>query len=368
MKKVWNLYPGPSILPHEVLVRAQAEMLEFGGYGMSPMEVSHRTKSFDDIIYGSEALLRELLGIPDNYKVLYMPGGGTAQFSCIPLNLMRNKKADYIDTGIWPELAYNEAVRYLDAKYIASSADGGYNYIPKVTPDMVRPDADYVYICGNNTDHGTAFNETNFPDVGDKPLVTDMTSIIGSQEIDVAKYGLIFAGAQKNLGCTGLTIVIIRDDLIQEAEKFVPMMYRYKQFADNQSMYNTPPTYSVYIHYLLLQWFKEKGGLSKMIEDTKKKSGMIYDFVDHSELWNCPVQREDRSPTNVCYNGKTPELEELFLEEAKKEGFEGIKGFGRYKRADQRSVGIRMSFYNAFPMEGAEAFLDFMKRFEEKYS
>lgn len=366
--RLWNMNPGPSILPEEVLKQAQEEMLEYHGCGIGPMELSHREPEFDGIIYRCEELLRELLNIPDNYRVLYMTGGATAQFSCIPLNLKSKGKADYILTGIWPELAMKEAEKFVKVNVAATSGNTGYKKIPIVTREMLDRDADYVYICANNTDQGTMFQESNLPDTGEVPLVADMTSIIMSQEMDVSNYGMIMAGAQKNLGCTGVTIGIIREDLIRDTEPSVPIMYQYKTYSENESMYNTPPTYSIYIHMLLLEWVKRHGGVAKMAEESRVKSKKVYDFVDESTLWTCPIEVPDRSVTNLCFNGKSMELEDKFLKEAEEHGFLGIRGFWRYPREDARSVGIRMSLYNAFPMEGVDAFVEFMKKFEEQNS
>lgn len=366
--RLWNMNPGPSILPEEVLKQASEEMMEYQHSGMGPMELSHREEYFDGIIFKCEELLRELLNVPDNYKILYMTGGATAQFSCVPLNLTGSGKADYILSGVWSELAMNEADKYKDIAVAASTLDSGYKTIPVVTPDMIRQDADYAYICANNTDQGTMFQSGNFPDCGKVPLVADMTSNIMSQNIDVSKFGVIFAGAQKNLGCTGVTIVIIRDDLIKDTDSRVPILYQYKTYSENESMYNTPPTYSIYIHKLHLEWMKRHGGLNKMVEASKKKSDMVYDFIDESSIWVCPIQKKDRSVSNIVFNGKSFELEDRFLEEAQKAGFLGIRGFWRYDRSDKRSVGIRMSLYNAFPTEGVKEFVKFMKDFENRYA
>ena len=364
--RLWNMNPGPSVLPEEVLEQAAAEMMEYDHSGMGPMELSHREEYFDGIIFRCEELLRELLHIPDNYKVLYMTGGATAQFSCVPLNLRRSGKADYILSGVWSELAMNEAKKYMDIAVPASTLENGYKSIPHVSKDMIRQDADYVYICANNTDQGTMFQDENYPECGDVPLVADMTSIIMSQEIDVSRYGVIFAGAQKNLGCTGVTIGIIREDLIKDTDPRVPILYQYKTYSENESMYNTPPTYSIYIHKLHLEWMKRHGGLKKMAEESHIKANKIYDFIDKSSIFTCPIQKPDRSVTNIVFNGKSLALEDKFLDEAQKAGFLGIRGFWRYDRTDKRSVGIRMSLYNAFPMKGVDAFVDFLKDFEAK--
>lgn len=357
MSRVWNFYPGPSVLPEEVLKRAQSEMLQFEDSGLPPIELSHRGKYFDEIIFHAEDLLREILNIPQNYKVVYAMGGGTGAFSMIPMNLMKNGKFDYIDTGIWPQKAMVEAARYGDAKFIASGDKDNYHKLPRVTADMVRPDADYVYICGNNTDRGTNFNKSNLPKTGGVPLVSDMTSVIASEKLNIEDYGLVFAGAQKNLGCTGLTITIIRDDLIKETSDWVPIMCKYKTYVDNQNMYNTPPTYSIYIHMLLLEWIKEHGGLDAMIKETHRKSDLLYNCVDNSKIWNCYVPEEDRSPTNVVFSSASKEYDEKFVSAAEKVGLVGISGY--------RLGGCRVSIYNAMPYAGVEALVDFMEKYEK---
>ena len=356
MSRVWNFFPGPSILPEEVLKRAQSEMLGYKDSGLPPIELSHRGKYFDEIIFHAEDLLREILGIPQNYKVVYAMGGGTGAFSMIPMNLLKNGKFDYIDTGIWPQKALAEAERYGDAKFIASGEKDQYHKLPRVTPDMVRTDADYVYICGNNTDHGTNFHGENMPQTGGIPLVSDMTSVIASEKINISDYGLVFAGAQKNLGCTGLTVTIIREDLVQDTPDWVPIMYKYKTYTDNQNMYNTPPTYSIYIHMLLLEWIKEHGGLDAMIRETHRKSDLLYDYVDHSKVWKCYVPGEDRSPTNVVFNAPEKAYDEKFVQAAAEAGLVGISGY--------RLGGCRVSLYNAMPYEGVEALVDFMQKYE----
>ena len=357
MARVYNFSAGPSMLPEAVLKRAAAEMLDYEGSGQSVMEMSHRSKTYDKIIKDAEALLREIMNIPDIYKVLFLQGGGSTQFAMVALNLMnKNNKADYIITGQWAKKAYLEAQKYGDAKAVASSADKTFSYIPKTDKSMFREDADYVYICLNNTIYGTVYHE--LPDTGDIPLVGDISSNILSEPIDVSKFGLLFAGAQKNIAGAGLTIAIIREDLIGNAMDITPTMLDYKIHADADSLYNTPPCYSIYVAKLVLDWIKEEfGSLDKMKEHNEKKAKLLYDFLDSSELFKGTVVAEDRSLMNVPFVTGNAELDAKFVKESTEAGFVNLKG--------HRSVGgMRASIYNAMPYEGVEKLVEFMKKFE----
>ncbi len=355
MSRVYNFSAGPAALPEEVLQRAADEMLEYGDSGQSVMEMSHRSKEYQAIIDSAESLLREIMSIPDNYKVLFLQGGASSQFAMIPLNLMTTGKADFIVTGQWANKAYQEASRYGDCKIVASSKDKTFSYIPEIDNSEFRPDASYVHICQNNTIYGTRFSD--IPETGNVPLIADMSSCILSEPVDVSKYAVIYAGAQKNMGPAGLTVVIIREDLIGNARETTPTMFNYQIHADNGSMYNTPPTYGIYILKLVLEWVKSKGGLSAMKEYNEKKAAVLYDYLDSSALFSATVQGRDRSLMNVpCVTGNE-ELDAKFVSEAKKAGFINIKG--------HRSVGgMRASIYNAMSMEGVEKLVAFMKKFE----
>lgn len=355
MSRVYNFSAGPAALPEEVLQRAADEMLEYGDSGQSVMEMSHRSKEYQAIIDSAESLLREIMSIPDNYKVLFLQGGASSQFAMIPLNLMTTGKADFIVTGQWANKAYQEASRYGDCKIVASSKDKTFSYIPEIDNSEFRPDASYVHICQNNTIYGTRFSD--IPETGNVPLISDMSSCILSEPVDVSKYAMIYAGAQKNMGPAGLTVVIIREDLIGNARETTPTMFNYQIHADNGSMYNTPPTYGIYILKLVLEWLKNKGGLSAMKEYNEKKAAVLYDFLDSSALFSATVQGRDRSLMNVPFVTGNEELDAKFVSEAKKAGFINIKG--------HRSVGgMRASIYNAMSMEGVEKLVAFMKKFE----
>ncbi len=355
MSRVYNFSAGPAALPEEVLQRAADEMLEYGDSGQSVMEMSHRSKEYQAIIDSAESLLREIMSIPDNYKVLFLQGGASSQFAMIPLNLMTTGKADFIVTGQWANKAYQEASRYGDCKIVASSKDKTFSYIPEIDNSEFRPDASYVHICQNNTIYGTRFS--NIPETGNVPLIVDMSSCILSEPVDVSKYAVIYAGAQKNMGPAGLTVVIIREDLIGNARETTPTMFNYQIHADNGSMYNTPPTYGIYILKLVLEWVKSKGGLSAMKEYNEKKAAVLYDYLDSSALFSATVQGRDRSLMNVPFVTGNEELDAKFVSEAKKAGFINIKG--------HRSVGgMRASIYNAMSMEGVEKLVAFMKKFE----
>lgn len=354
--RVYNFSAGPAMLPEEVLKRAADEMLEYGTSGQSVMEMSHRSKEYQAIIDSVEAGLREVMSIPDNYKVLFLQGGASSQFAMIPLNLMnKNHKADFVITGQWANKAYQEASRYGKCNVIASSKDKTFSYIPELDKSKFDPEADYFHICYNNTIYGTRFNE--LPETGDVPLVADMSSCMLSEPVDVSKFGLIYAGAQKNMGPAGLTVVIIREDLIGNAMEMTPTMFNYKIHADNGSMYNTPPTYGIYILGLVLDWIKEMGGLTEMEKRNKRKAELLYSFLDSSKLFKATVQGKDRSLMNVPFVTGNEELDAKFVSEAKKAGLINIKG--------HRTVGgMRASIYNAMPYEGVEKLVEFMRKFE----
>ncbi len=356
MSRVYNFSAGPSMLPVEVLERAQNEMLDCNGSGQSVMEMSHRSKEYQAIIDEAEALFREVMNIPDNYKVLFLQGGASTQFAMVPLNLgNKNKSADYVITGQWAKKAFAEAGRYLDAHAIASSADKTFSYLPKVDKSMLTPGADYVHITYNNTIYGTHYN--TMPDFGDTTVVTDMSSCILSEEVDISKFGLIYAGAQKNMGPAGVTVVIVRDDLIGNAMEFTPTMLNYQTHADNGSMFNTPPTYGIYICKLVYEWIKNMGGVKVMHEKNVEKAKLLYDFLDNSKMFKGTVVPEDRSLMNVPFVTDSDELNAKFIAESKAKGFVNLKG--------HRTVGgMRASIYNAMPIEGVKALVEFMKDFE----
>ncbi len=358
MGRVYNFSAGPAVLPEEVLKEAAAEMLDYNGTGMSVMEMSHRSKAYQEIIDTAEADLRELMNIPDNYKVLFLQGGASQQFAMIPMNLMKNKKADYIVTGQWAKKAYQEAKLFGDARVVASSEDKTYSYIPDCSDLDISEDADYVYICENNTIYGTKYK--TLPNTKGKTLVADVSSCFLSEPVDVTKYGVIYGGVQKNIGPAGVVIVIIREDLITEdVLPGTPTMLRYKTHADNGSMYNTPPAYGIYICGKVFKWIKKMGGLQKMKELNEKKAKILYDYLDQSKLFKGTVVAKDRSLMNVPFVTGSEELDAKFVKEAKAAGFENLKG--------HRTVGgMRASIYNAMPIEGVEALVQFMKKFEEE--
>ncbi|MCI9033646.1 MAG: 3-phosphoserine/phosphohydroxythreonine transaminase [Lachnospiraceae bacterium] len=357
MSRVYNFSAGPAVLPEEVLKEAADEMLDYKGTGMSVMEMSHRSKTFETIINEAEADLRELMNIPDNYKVLFLQGGASQQFAMIPMNLMKNGVADYIVTGQWAKKAYQEASLYGKANKIASSEDKTFSYIPDCSDLPISEDADYVYICENNTIYGTKFK--TLPNTKGKTLVADVSSCFLSEPVDVTKYGVIYGGVQKNIGPAGVVIVIIREDLITEdVLAGTPTMLKYKTHADNGSLYNTPPAYGIYICGKVFKWIKKMGGLTKMKEINEKKAKILYDFLDESKLFKGTVRKEDRSLMNVPFVTGSEELDAKFVKEAKEAGFENLKG--------HRTVGgMRASIYNAMPIEGVEALVAFMKKFEE---
>ena len=356
MARVFNFSAGPSMLPLEVLETAQKELIEFQDSGMSVMEMSHRSPVYDAIIKETEANFRKLMNIPDNYKVLFLQGGASTQFAAVPLNLMKTGKADYVVSGQFSGKAFKEAKKYGDAKCIATSEDKTFSYIPCITPDMVREDADYVHVCYNNTIFGTKFPEV--PNVGDKVLVADMSSCITSEPVDVTKFGVIYAGAQKNMAPAGLTVVIIREDLMGNAREDIPTMLDYKTMADNDSMYNTPPCYAIYIAGLVYKWALENGGLPAMKERNEKKANILYDFLDNSTLFKATAEKNSRSMMNVCFVTGDADLDKKFCKEAAEAGFVNLKG--------HRSVGgMRASIYNAMPIEGVQALVEFMAEFEK---
>lgn len=359
MSRVFNFAAGPSMLPLEVLEIAAKEMTDYNGSGMSVMEMSHRSKAYESIINEAFANLRQVLNVPENYKLLFMQGGASTQFAAVPLNLMnKNNKADYIVSGQFSGKAYKEAQKYGDVKEIASSKDKNFSYIPKITREDIRPDADYVHICYNNTIYGTHYNY--IPDTGDIPLVADMSSCILSEPIDVSKFGVIYAGAQKNMGPSGVTVVIIREDLIGNARPDTPVMLDYKAISENDSMYNTPPCYSIYILGLVCKWLQNLGGVKAMNEINKRKAAALYEYLDNSKLFKPTAEKEFRSLMNVCFVTGNEELDADFCKKAASAGLVSIKG--------HRSVGgMRASIYNAMPEEGVKALIEFLKKYEEEH-
>ncbi|WP_440897735.1 3-phosphoserine/phosphohydroxythreonine transaminase [Amphibacillus sp. Q70] len=359
MGPVYNFSAGPAMLPKSVLKKAQEELLDFKGSGMSVMELSHRSKWFMDVLEQAEESLRALMNIPDNYKVLFLQGGASQQFAMVPMNLLVNsRKADYVLTGSWSKKAFKEAKAFGEVRIVGEDT---INHIPTLTKEMFDPEADYVHITTNNTIEGTVFAE--LPDTGDVPLVADMSSNILSMPIDVTKFGIIYAGAQKNIGPAGLTIVIIRDDLIGLASDSVPTMFDYKTHSENKSVFNTPPTFSIYMAKLVFDWLQELGGLEAMERINREKAALLYQTLDQSKLFKAPIAGKDRSLMNVPFvtiNGDK-ELEAKFINQAKERGLETLKG--------HRSVGgMRASIYNAMPLEGVAALVDFIKEFEQENS
>ena len=357
MARVYNFSAGPSVLPESVLRRAADEMLDYQGSGQSVMEMSHRSKTYDAIIKDCEALLREVMNIPDNYKVLFLQGGASSQFAMIPLNLLTGSgKADFLITGQWANKAYQEAARYGEAKVIASSKDKTFSYIPEWNEADFTPDADYFHICMNNTIYGTKFHK--LPETGDVPLIADVSSCILSEPIDVSKFGMLYAGAQKNMGPAGLTVVIIREDLIGEPQACTPTMFKYSTHSENESMFNTPPCYAIYVCKMVLEWIRDEiGGLEKMNEINEKKAKLLYDFLDESEMFSATVEKKDRSLMNIPFVTGDAEMDACFVKEAAAAGFVNLKG--------HRSVGgMRASIYNAMPVEGVEKLVAFMRAFE----
>ena len=358
MSRVYNFSAGPAVLPEEVLKEAADEMLDYKGTGMSVMEMSHRSKAYDTIIKEAEQDLRDLMNIPDNYKVLFLQGGASQQFAAVPMNLMKNKKAAYIITGQWAKKAYQEAKIYGDAVAVASSADKTFSYIPDCSDLDIPEDADYVYICENNTIYGTKFK--TLPNTKGKDLVADVSSCFLSEPVDVTKYGVIYGGVQKNVGPAGVVISIIREDLIRDdVLEGTPTMLKWKTQADADSLYNTPPCYGIYICGKVFKWIKKMGGLEAMKALNEKKAAILYDFLDQSKLFKGTVEVKDRSLMNVPFVTGNEELDAKFVKEAKAAGLENLKG--------HRTVGgMRASIYNAMPIEGVEKLVEFMKKFEEE--
>ena len=358
LSRIFNFSAGPSMLPVSVLEKAASEMLDYNNSGMSVMEMSHRSKVYDKIIKDTERKLREVMGIPDNYKVLFLQGGATLQFSMIPMNLMtKNRKADYIVSGSFSGKAYKEAQKYGEAHLAATSKADNFSHIPVQEELNLSPDTDYLHICENNTIFGTTYNY--LPETNGVPIVSDMSSCILSKPVDVEKYGVNYAGAQKNMGPAGLTVVIIREDLVGEPLDKTPVMMRFDEMVANDSMYNTPPTYAIYILGLVLDWVESMGGLTGMEAHNTKKAALLYDYLDQSKLFKTNVVKENRSLMNVTFMTGNEELDAKFVKESAERGFSNLKG--------HRSVGgMRASIYNAMPMEGVEALVAFMKEFEEK--
>ena len=358
MARVYNFSAGPAVLPESVLQEAAEEMLDYRGNGMSVMEMSHRSSAYQQILDEAEADLRQLMGIPENYRVLFMQGGASQQFAMVPMNLMKNKVADYILTGVWAKKAWQEACMYGDAKVIASSQEENFSCIPDCRDLPVRENADYVYICENNTIYGTKFH--TLPDTKGKDLVADVSSCFLSQPVDVGRYGMLYGGVQKNIGPAGVVIAVIREDLIREdVLPGTPTMLRYKTHADNGSLYNTPPAYGIYICGKVFKWLKDMGGLSVMEQKNQEKAAVLYDFLDKSDLFRGTVVKKDRSLMNVPFVTGSRELDAAFVAQAEAAGLKNLKG--------HRLVGgMRASIYNAMPKSGVEALVDFMEDFEKK--
>ncbi len=357
MGRVYNFSAGPSMLPVEILQQAADEILDYKGSGQSVMEMSHRSKIFGEILDETIALFYELMDIPEDYEVLFFQGGATGQFAAIPLNFMqKSKKADYVITGQWAKKAYQEAQKYGSPRAVASSADKTFSYIPKISKEDFDPDADYAYICMNNTIYGTHYNE--LPDTGDLPLIADISSCFLSEEVDVSKFALLYGGAQKNVAPAGVTVAIVRKDMIGECDPMTPSILNYRLTADNKSMYNTPPCWNIYMTKLMLEWLKKNGGLGAMHEKNVKKAGLFYDFLDSSSMFKGTVVKEDRSLMNIPFVTGNEELDAKFVKEATAAGFVNLKG--------HRTVGgMRASIYNAMPYEGVAALVEFMKEFEK---
>jgi len=355
MERVFNFSAGPSALPLPVLERAQKEFVVYGDAGMSVMEMSHRSQMYLDIIQDAETLLRGLMNIPDNYKVLFIQGGASMQFAMVPLNLFKNKKADFVNTGQWSKKAIEESKKFGTVNVVASSAEQTFNHIPELDASKFDKDADFFHITSNNTIYGTRF--TKLPEVGNVPLISDMSSCIMSEVVDVSKYGIIYAGAQKNIGPAGFAIVIIREDLIGHAMEGTPTMLDYKTHADNESMFNTPPTYSIYMAKLVFEWLKDMGGVSVIQKINEEKAAVLYSYLDESAMFSATVRAQDRSLMNIPFVTGNDDLDKKFVKEAEKAGFVNLKG--------HRSVGgMRASIYNPMPLDGVKALVTFMKKFE----
>lgn len=355
MNRVYNFSAGPSVMPESVLEKVQDEVMNYGQSGMSVMEMSHRSAVYQDIIDRTEASLRDIMGIPDNYKVLFLGGGASTQFAMIPMNLMKNKKIDIVNTGAWTKKAIPEARRFGEVNVVASSEDKNFTYIPELDSSKFTPDADYFHITTNNTIYGTRY--TQIPDTKGVDIVADMSSNILSEVYDVSKFGLIFAGAQKNMGPAGVTVIIIRDDLIGNAGDDVPTMFNYKTHADKGSMFNTPPTFPIYVCGLVFDWIKSLGGIPGIQKINEEKAGMLYNFLDESKLFSGTVRKQDRSLMNIPFVTGDSDVDAQFIKEAGEKGLVNIKG--------HRSVGgMRASIYNAMPVEGVKTLVGFMKEFE----
>jgi len=357
MTRVYNFSAGPAALPEEVLKKAASELVEYDQAGMSVMEMSHRSKEFKEIIEETESTLREIMKIPDNYKILFLQGGASSQFAMVPLNLLnKTNKCDFIHTGQWTKKAIAEAKRYGEVNIIASSEEVNFSAIPEIDSSKFNPEADYFYICSNNTIYGTKYDHA--PETGSVPLVSDMSSCLLSEEIDVSRYGIIFAGAQKNIGPAGLTIVIIREDLVGKAKEMTPTMFNYSTHVENESMFNTPPTYSIYMAKLVFELIKKKGGIKAIQDINEKKAKLLYDTLDNSSLFKATVTNSKyRSLMNVPFVSDSEELNAKFIKEAAQNGLVTLKG--------HRSVGgMRASIYNAMPQEGVIKLVDFIKKFE----
>lgn len=354
--RVFNFAAGPSTLPLEVLKQAQEEMLSYQGTGMSVMEMSHRSKAYDAIIRDAFDTLRRVMNIPDNYKILFLQGGASTQFAAVPLNLMKTGKADYIVSGEFSGKAYKEAKKYGDARLVASSEDANFSYIPQVKKEDFRPDADYVHICFNNTIFGTKYHY--IPDTGNVPLVCDMSSCIMSEPVDVSKFGMIYAGAQKNIGPAGLTVVIIREDLIGNARPECPTMLDYKIMAEKDSMYNTPPCYAIYIAGLVFRWAEQLGGTAALYERNVKKAELLYSTLEKTHLFHLHAQKDSRSLMNVTFRTDSEELDKKFVAEAAAQGMVSLAGH-------RKVGGMRASIYNAMPIEGVEKLCAFIREFDK---
>ena len=355
MNRVFNFSAGPSMLPLPVLERAASELVCYGESGMSVMEMSHRSPDYEAIIQKAEADLRKIMQIPDNYKVLFMQGGASTQFACVPMNLIKKTgKADYIVSGQFSGKAFKEAQKYGDVVCVATTKEDNFDHVPVVTKDMIRPDASYVHMCFNNTIYGTKFDY--IPDTGDIPLVADMSSCIISEPVDVSKFGVIYAGAQKNMAPAGVTLVIVREDLLGDVLDCTPSMLDWQLMAENDSMYNTPPCYAIYVAGLVYEWIESIGGLEKMKEMNEKKANLLYDYLDGQDYYVAPVKKNSRSMMNVTFVTGDADLDKKFASEAAKAGLKNLKG--------HRSVGgMRASIYNAMPYEGVEKLVEFMKEF-----
>lgn len=357
MSRVYNFAAGPSMMPLEVLQRIQAELVDFGGQGMSVMEMSHRSPAYDDIINETESTLRGIMNIPDNYEVLFLQGGASLQFSMLAMNLARRgQKADYVLTGQFATKAYEEGARWCDAVAVGSSKDKNFSYIPKITPDMLDPDAAYLHITGNNTIYGTAYNA--LPETGNIPLVCDLSSVILGKEFDINRFAMVYAGAQKNMGPAGLTVVIIRKDMIKdELDPIVPTMLNYRTMAKNRSMYNTPPTFGIYVAGLVYKWVESRGGVKALEKANTEKAALLYDAIERSKVFTCPTSATDRSIMNIPFVLENEEQTAEFLKLAGSRGLVNLKG--------HRSVGgCRASIYNAMPIEGVKALVTCMQDFE----